>query len=198
MHHFQVMFSGEIVEGAREAQVRLNLARKFGLDERKVGQLFSGRTVVIESGMSAEAASSLQKELSDLGAVARVKDLTPDGQREVKVDSRDYKADAPHADYTLNDITAAHVECPRCGHMQLDAQACARCGIDIGSANQRKRQENQQIEREIHGLKQDHQPHKANVSRGSPRRPSVLRAEREAHRKTAKRGWLSRLFSRRA
>ena len=152
MGQCQVLFSGEVVEGAQEAQVRINLAHRFGLDDRKVGQLFSGRTVVIESGLDTDQADVLQKELSDLGAVVRVKDLTPEGQREQKVDARDYKADSHHVDYTLNDITAAHIECPRCGHLQLDTPNCGRCGIDMASASQQKRKEDRLIERQIDRL----------------------------------------------
>jgi ribosomal protein L37E len=192
MGHFQVLFSGEVVEGAREAQVRINLAHKFGLDERKVGQLFSGRTVVIESGMEPERAYALQKELSDLGAVTRVKDRTPEDRAELKVDARDYKADRPHADYTLNDITAAHVECPRCGHLQLDAQSCARCGVDMTAASKQKRQEDRAIARELHQLGSA-RPRPSVGGKPKPRhqRPEIRSDQRR--RPAPRRGLLQRL-----
>ena len=63
MGHFQVLFSGDVVEGAQEAQVRVNLAHKFGLDERKVAQLFSGRTVVVRSQLDQAEALSWQEKL---------------------------------------------------------------------------------------------------------------------------------------
>jgi hypothetical protein len=182
MGQCQVLFSGEVVEGAQEAQVRMNLARRFGLDERKVGQLFSGRTVVIESGMEVDQANVLQKELSDLGAVVRVKDLTPEDQREPKVDARDYKADSHHVDYTLNDITAAHIECPRCGHLQLDAPNCGRCGIDMASASKQKRKEDRQIERQIHQL--NNKPAGGKPGMGVAERST--RATRSAQRQAAR------------
>ena len=49
MNHYQVLFSGEVAEGAQEAKVRENLSRELGIDERKAVQLFSGRTVVLRS-----------------------------------------------------------------------------------------------------------------------------------------------------
>ena len=52
MNRFQVLFSGDVAEGATESAVRQNLVRRLGLDERKVSQLFSGRTVVIRSDLA--------------------------------------------------------------------------------------------------------------------------------------------------
>ena len=78
MSRFQVLFSGEVAVGAAETAVRQNLVRRLGLDERKVSQLFSGRTVVIRSDLTREAAEELQAELAQLGAIARIKDTSPD------------------------------------------------------------------------------------------------------------------------
>lgn len=203
MGQFQVLFSGEVVEGAQEAQVRMNLSHRFGLDDRKIGQLFSGRTVVIESGMERDRAYVLQKELIDLGAVVRVKDLTPEAERGPKMDARDYKGDNDHhADYTLNDITAAHIECPRCGHLQLDTPACARCGIDMASASTQKREEDRRIERQVRQLHNDSggpsgaagARRTASRSTRSTRRPGQHSAGGGSRgRKAPRRGLLSRL-----
>jgi len=142
---FQVLFSGEVAEGASEATVRQNLMRRLGLDERKVAQLFSGRTVVVRSDLSRDAADALQAELAGLGAIARIKNATPDEKAKFKIDR--------HADQTLKDITAAHIECPRCGHLQLESEFCARCGVDIANAAKQKRKEDILIEKRIRDLK---------------------------------------------
>lgn len=150
MSHYQVLFSGELAEGAQEATVRDNLSRELGIDERKVGQLFSGRTVVIRSQLSQEDALAMQARFSDLGALVRIKDLTP------KTDQKlDYRIDRAErgGEHTLRDITAAHVECPRCGHMQLEASHCARCGIDIAAAIKAQRKEDLIIEKKIRELR---------------------------------------------
>ena len=146
MGRFQVLFSGEVAQGASEATVRQNLMRRLGLDERKVAQLFSGRTVVIRGDLTREGADQLQGELAELGAMARIKDLAPD-------DRARFRVDAPTADHTLKDITAAHVECPRCGHLQLESEYCARCGVEIATAMKQKRKEDLLIEKKIRGLK---------------------------------------------
>ena len=145
MGRFQVLFSGDVAEGAAESAVRQNLVRRLGLDERKVSQLFSGRTVVIRSDLTRDAADELQAELAGLGAIARIKDISPDEKAKFKIDK--------HVDQTLKDITAAHHECPRCGHLQLESEFCARCGIDIATAAKQKRKEDLLIEKKIKGLK---------------------------------------------
>jgi hypothetical protein len=151
MGHFQVLFSGDVVEGANEATVRHNLARRLALDERKVNQLFSGRTVVIRGDLSREAADALQAELAQLGALARIKNLAPDDKAKFKIDRRGI-------DRTLQDITAAHVECVRCGHLQLESEFCARCGVDMATAEKLKRKEDLLIEKKIRSLKKEQQP----------------------------------------
>jgi ribosomal protein S27AE len=150
MNRYQVLFSGDVAEGATESAVRQNLVRRLGLDERKVSQLFSGRTVVIRSDLTREAADELQAELAGLGAIARIKDLSPDEKAKFKIDK--------HIDQTLKDITAAHRECPRCGHLQLESEFCARCGVDIANAAKQKRKEDLLIEKKIKGLKVGQKP----------------------------------------
>jgi hypothetical protein len=86
MNHYQVLFSGELVSGAQEDRVRENLARELGIDQRKAGQLFSGRTVVIRSQMLEGDAMVLQARLQKLGALARIKNLAP--STELKLDYR--------------------------------------------------------------------------------------------------------------
>lgn len=151
MNHYQVLFSGEIAEGAQEDTVRENLARELEIDARKAGQLFSGRTVVIRSRLSQQDALTLQARFSDLGAVCRIKDLTP----KVEEKKLDYRVDRQDRgiEQTLRDITAAHVECPRCGHLQLEASHCARCGVDIAAAISAQRREDLIIEKKIRDLR---------------------------------------------
>jgi hypothetical protein len=150
MGNYQVLFSGEVSPNVNEDTVRANLARELGIDERKARQLFSGRTVVIKSQLSQADALAVQAQFSEFGAICRVKDFSPKVE---KVDYRVDRADRDNADQTLKDITAAHVECPRCGHLQLEASHCARCGIDIGAAIKQKRKDDLIIQKKIRDLK---------------------------------------------
>ncbi len=145
MGNYQVLFSGEVSKQANEDTVRSNLARELGIDEQKAEQLFSGRTVVIKSQLKQAEALEIQDKFATLGAVCRVKDLTPK-----KADFQaEYNIDRHAGDRTMRDITAAHQECPRCGYMQLETSHCARCGVDIAATNRQKRKEDLIIQKKI-------------------------------------------------
>ena len=152
MANYQVLFNGEVADEASSDHVRDNLARELGIDERKAKQLFSGRTVVIRSQLDQNEAQAWQTKLAQLGALCRIKDLTP------KDSQADYKIDRATSDRTLRDLTAAHVECPRCGHLQLDSSHCARCGVDLEQAFKQKRKEDLLIDKKIRDLRDKNKP----------------------------------------
>lgn len=150
MANYQVLFNGEVLGHASADAVRDNLARELGLDERKSKQLFSGRTVVIRGQLEQHEAQAWQDRFAELGAIARIKNLVPNDQ---PLGFRDNAGEEDH-DRTLRDITAAHLECPRCGHLQLDASHCTRCGVDLEAAFRQKRKEDIMIEKKIRELRQ--------------------------------------------
>ncbi len=153
MGHFQVLFSGEIAPGANEARAKAALAQHLGVDERKAAQLFSGRTVVLRSDLNQDEAFALQTELRHLGVIARVKDRTPVVKDNLTLAER-IKDDNKRHDATLKDITAAHFECPRCGFLQLEAEFCSRCGVNIAQAMREKKREDMLIEKQIRDLRE--------------------------------------------
>lgn len=153
MGNYQLLFSGEITTEANQEVVKANVGRLLGVQPDKAQRLFSGRTVVLKSNLSEAEAMSWQAKLSDVGAITRVKNLAP----ETKVDDGP-AVDRERIDYTLRDITAAHVECPRCGYMQLESSHCSRCGVDVALLNKQKRKEDQIIERKIRALRQKDSP----------------------------------------
>ncbi len=148
MSSYNVLFSGEVVDGADVERVRVRVARELGIAEQKARQLFSGRTVVISSQLSYEEAESLVCRLADLGAICRTKDNAPKPANPAR-----YKLDEQGIDKTLRDLTAAHVECPRCGNLQLLAEHCTRCGVDIDAAMKQKRKEDAIIQKRIRELR---------------------------------------------
>ena len=179
MGDYQILFSGEVAGGADEEAVRARLSQELGIDERKARQLFSGRTVVIKSQLSQDEAETLQVRMEELGARCRVKNLAlptaaPAGPTIDK--------DAPRLDakqeHTLKDITAAHIECPRCGHLQLESSHCVTCGVDIVAAVAQKRKEDLLIEKKIRDLRSkqgglhqggSQQGHQGGPHKGGPR-----------------------------
>ena len=157
MSSYQVLFNGQVAQGANPDAVRNNMARELGLDERKAKQLFSGRTVVVRSQLEQAEAAAWQSKFSDLGAICRIKNMEPKPAQDF------YDADKLAHDNTLRDITAAHLECPRCGHMQLDACECARCGVDLDRAFKQKRKEDLLIEKKIREMRGHNAPNPAPV-----------------------------------
>jgi len=158
MGSFQVLFSGDLLKGADVETVRQRIALELGIDERKARQLFSGRTVVIRNQLEEPQALALQQRFYDLGALCRVKDVgAPGGGRHDARHNAQFDRDAARferrVDHTLRDITAAFIECARCGHMQLESSHCARCGIEIGAAAEDKRREDMLIEKQIRALR---------------------------------------------
>ncbi|MEM7098111.1 MAG: hypothetical protein AAF541_07615 [Pseudomonadota bacterium] len=178
MANFQVLFNGEVSDTTDVDRVRENLARELGLNDQKAKQLFSGRTVIIRSQLDAGEAKAWQAKLAELGAVCRIKDLTP------KESAADYKIDNAATDRTLRDLTAAHIECPRCSHMQLDSSHCARCGVDLEQAFKQKRKEDLLIEKKIRDLRNKNKPLEAIA-------PTVEVEPQEAPKKSLL-GWLKR------
>lgn len=182
MGSYQVLFSGEVSQQANEDAVRDNLARELGIDDRKARQLFSGRTVVIKSQLKHEDALQLQQQLGEFGAICRVKDLTPKNTN--VADFRVGKAAAAESQATLRDITAAHSECPRCGHMQLEASHCARCGVDIAAATRQQHKEDLIIEKKIRDLRlqKEASGHNRDAAEQAPT-PAPITAETPRHRR---------------
>ena len=153
MSSYHIEFSGETIDGADRSQVQANLARELGLPEQKAEQLFSGRTVVIASQLSEPDAEALVHKLAELGAVCRRKDYGAKPANPAR-----YKLDEQGVDKTLRDLTAAHVECPRCSNMQLLAEHCTRCGVDIDAAMKQRRKEDAIIEKRIKALRAQQEP----------------------------------------
>lgn len=192
MGNYQVLFNGEVLEHASVDAVRANLARELGLDERKAKQLFSGRTVVIRSQLKEDEAHAWQTRLAELGAICRIKNLRASNEQ---IGNKDIQM-RDRAERTLRDITAAHTECPRCGHTQLDASHCARCGVDMDAAFRQRRKEDVLIERKLQELK-DKRDADANAMRPRAVRATEMlrtepRAVPEPRRRTGVLGWLKK------
>jgi hypothetical protein len=185
MANFQVLFNGEVVEQASVETVRARLAQALGLDDRKANQLFSGRTVVIRSQLDEQDAQMWTQRLAELGAVARIKNMAPKvepvGFRDEKIKDR--------PDHTMRDITAAHLECPRCSHMQLDASHCARCGVDLEEAMKQQRKEDLLIEKKIRELR-DQRESASPSPRPKPNGLTAVRPNSKVKPRTSVLGWL--------
>ena len=72
---YEVVFYGEIVEGAKLEQVKAKVAAMFKADASKLEQLFSGKRVVIKKNIDLATANKYQSALQNAGAQCEVKSL---------------------------------------------------------------------------------------------------------------------------
>jgi ribosomal protein L37E len=193
MGDYQVLFSGEVSRDSEVDQVRARLARELGIDDLKARALFSGRTVVIRSQLAEDEAQELQHRLADLGAICRIKSLAAPRTPGAQIDKHAPRMEG-HNDQTLKDITAAHVECPRCGHLQLESSHCTRCGIDIAAALVQKRKEDLLIQKKIRELRAGRTSQPAARRREEPEPAPIHSDARAAPRKRT--GFVRELFRR--
>lgn len=75
MSLYEIAFAGQLVPGAQLPQVKENLARLFQADAQRIALLFSGRRIVIKSGLDAAGAEKYRATLERAGAVAMVQAL---------------------------------------------------------------------------------------------------------------------------
>ena len=75
MNLYEVAFSGKLVAGAQLESVKANLAKIFQADEQRIAQLFSGRRIVIKSGLDAAGAEKYRDILARAGAELEVRAL---------------------------------------------------------------------------------------------------------------------------
>lgn len=75
MSLYEIAFAGQVVPGAAVEQVKANLSRLFQADEQRIALLFSGRRIVIKSGLDASGAEKYRSTMERAGAIALVQAL---------------------------------------------------------------------------------------------------------------------------
>ena len=71
MAHYNLIFQGQIIEGASLDEVKSNVARLFKADAGKTAALFSGKPIVIKKNLDTEAAKKYLAVLKKAGAVVK-------------------------------------------------------------------------------------------------------------------------------
>lgn len=195
MSDYQVLFSGVVAESADVTRVERKLAATFGIELAKAKRLFNGRTVVLANALSRDEALELQITLQAIGAIARIKCLTQkiDAQPRNLADSRDGSS---------RDGVASHIDCPRCGHLQLEATHCSHCGVDLEALFRIRHQEERLMEYKRRGHRQAQQRRAAQAADGHGSGATPIAAQPKTVRgpasAAAKGGFFARLFKRSA
>jgi len=71
---FEVVFSGEVLDGFDPAETRAKIGKLFNADEAKIARLFSGNSVVIKKGLDETTANKYLGAFKNAGAKAIVRD----------------------------------------------------------------------------------------------------------------------------
>ncbi len=117
---YRLVFSGRLLPGQREDEVRARLAELHKCDDAKIDRLFAGRDVVVASGLTLARAQAAQRSYAEVGAELRIEE-----QVALPVSApRSPLVEAPAAG-----ASGETVSCPACGFAQPAAPGCARCGL---------------------------------------------------------------------
>ncbi len=74
---YDIVFSGEILDGFEPAKVKAQIARIFNLSAAKLEQLFSRHAVVLKSGLAADDAQRYQQALTRAGLKTALRRCAP-------------------------------------------------------------------------------------------------------------------------
>lgn len=122
MARFDLVFSGELIEGCAPARVRRDLERLFRTDADSVARLFTGRPVVIKRDLDEQTAARYRAALQQVGALCRIRPVA------------DATAAAPgHAAQTPNAGTLAGVAILPPGSLLSEDRQVDPPGFDLSA-----------------------------------------------------------------
>lgn len=177
---FEVIFQGEIYASMDPVKVRTDMGRLFRQPAEKVHRLFDGRTWVLKDGLDRETAERYQVELAKIGVISELRDRSPAWKPEKPQDPN-----SKSQNFTLESIAITRMTCPECQYAQLEADYCARCGVNIEVARAKaklKAKEDDAIAQRIRQLRERRGEGEAEGMAG-PARPAgmVRESTREFH-----------------
>lgn len=158
---YNLVFEGKIAQGQTPAEVKKKLGAMLKLDAKGVGQIFSGRPVIIKKEMDSQTAAKYKQAFESAGAVARVEEASGAKAAEPQTPDLKQKAGAepelaacPQCGYKQRPAVhcikcgavmdpqakqakeAEMMVCPACGYRQRQAESCMKCGVVIAKYQQ--------------------------------------------------------------
>lgn len=118
---YKIVFKGGIGFGYDEEEVKENLQKFCGFDQKTVDRLFSGGTFVLKKNLDEMKANSLRDALQKLGVFTDMVPMEPAASTAAPGSGQ------PHGSPPLHG--SASCECPACGHRQEKGESCIVCGI---------------------------------------------------------------------
>lgn len=154
MKTFKLVFSGDILPGHEPERVKTQLAAMLKVPPEKSARLFSGKDVILKTGLDETRVDAYRRKLATMGVGVRaVAETAPESA--VKTDASalvSRPADSAPAASTMALAPVAHettdaaasplqgepvsepvpeTQCPECGHTQPKRTLCVQCGADM-------------------------------------------------------------------
>lgn len=84
MSRFDLIFTGELIEGCEPARVRRDLEHLFRTDAASIARLFIGQPVVIKKDLDEQTALRYRAALQQVGALCRIRPAAGGGEASAK------------------------------------------------------------------------------------------------------------------
>ena len=126
---YDLIFSGEIDDSLEEAQVRKNVATLFKANPAQVDKLFSGKTVVLKSGLDETTARKYLAALKKSGAICQLR------QKHAE------ETPAPQNTPSTESSTSSEQTASRSDHTEINVPDAGITVAPIGANVQDKKQE---------------------------------------------------------
>ena len=104
---YEIVFNGELAEGAERDTVITNLAGLFKTSNDKIARLFGGGEFILKSNLDEANAKRYQKTLHKAGAVCQIRARQPAGAPQAKAESKPAGAAAAEAADAAVEATTA-------------------------------------------------------------------------------------------
>lgn len=73
---FNIVFQGEFVKGVNESAVKANVGKLFGVDEKQLAVIFSGKRVVLKKQIASSMAIKYRGKLKQAGIVTSIEPVS--------------------------------------------------------------------------------------------------------------------------
>jgi uncharacterized protein YbjQ (UPF0145 family) len=130
---YNLVFEGQIAEGAAPDKVKRNLASLLKRKPEEIQHLFTGDPIVIKRNMPPEKAKKYKSAFEKAGGVCRLEAAGEEKPAELAAKKSPPPAPAPDEE-AAKPLPAAPEEmiaCPKCNYRQKPSRSCIMCGMSF-------------------------------------------------------------------
>jgi small nuclear ribonucleoprotein (snRNP)-like protein len=140
-NNYQIIFSGQILNGYDENDVRKNLEELFSSEQ--IDYLFKNPPAQIKKDITLDHAKKIASKLELLGAKCEVSPIEDDDislsiesdETSLALETPDHPEenvqDDPYENQSNESLSTPRMICPSCGFEQIESNDCINCGIII-------------------------------------------------------------------